>query len=271
MNLEKYVLASITSHELGFDELDKEAVIKTQLIDESDLNNFYTGITLEFLGGKLFRITNSCLDDEDEEIEIEPFINKIKLIDSQSNKHAFLAADVKGEFELFGEKGGLIEFPMDGDYTINYFGKVSKELINWLPYKEIELFSPEFLKGILFIDYKDPLNPKYINDEVIEKVNYPDVEKGYSIQQYHSKRFTPRSRIQEGDGSFGNLGVPAWVQNCEIPRCPKTNRVMKFLIQIGKHNYHYPTNKNDDYDYTPDVYMFFEPLSKTMAIVLQTT
>ena len=271
MNLEKYVLASVTSYELAFDDLDKEAVIMTQLIDEEDIKNFYTAVTLEFFGGKLIRITNLCLDDEDEEVDVASFINKIKSIDGESKKHAFLAADPKGEFELLGDKGGMLELPIDGDYTINYFGKISKELIDWIPYNEIELFSPEFLKGILFIDYSDPLNPKYINEEVIEKVNYPDSKKGYYIQQYRSKLFSSKPRIRDGAESYGNLGVPEWVQNCEIPRCPKTNRVMKFLIQIGKYNDHYPNIENDDYQYVPDVYFFFEPQSKTMAIVLQTT
>lgn len=256
MKTEKYILASISSYVLKFEDVDLEAILKTQLISEQDVHKFCIATRLEFKQGRLFKITDLFLDEADEIIDVTPFKNLIPKITQLTNRHKFLAADLNGSFELFGKKEGLVEFPMDGNYTINYFGKINQNLIKWLPYEEMELFCPEFLKGILYIDYSNNLQPKYINQEIIEKVNYPDKEKGYTIKEYKSKTFIAKTDLDESLGSYGNMGVPEWVHHCEIPRCPKTNRVMKFLIQIDRHNDNYPQNRNGDFEYEPTVYFF---------------
>ena len=157
-------------------------------------------------------------------------------------------------------------------YTVNYYGRVNRRVINWLPFEEIELFSPEYLRGVLFIDYKDPLHPKYLNEEVIEKVDYPDKDQEFSIKYFceMSYRLSDHRNEEKDEGVLGSTGIPEWIQQPQIPRCPETNRIMKFMIQIDRHHEWYPSDEGN-YDYEPAVIIFMDPESKIVGVVLQTT
>jgi len=67
----------------------------------------------------------------------------------------------------------------------------------------------------VWIDYKNPLAPTVMNDIVLESVPF--------------KAAPWPSKARHG----GHIGVPNWIQDPEIPVCPKTNKPMELICQLG--------------------------------------
>lgn len=91
----------------------------------------------------------------------------------------------------------------------------------------------------------------------------------------------------QNQGTLGSAGVPNWIQNPAIPRCPKTGAVMRFVCQLNstgsvgarRHNLdltnepestrHYYTEMNFWCD--GNLFVFLHPESRMAAYLLQNT
>ncbi len=272
--MEEYYFAGLSFDVLGWESIDEEAVYKTQRIAPSinKIEDFIEVLELRFEGDKLVGVTEYV---EGRGYPVDD-LNNGKILERpeespiQTRKYLYEAKE--GLSHLFGEKSTGFNIPEDeAKYSVNYFGNITSGLIEWLPYPEIELFCPEFLMGILYVDYNDPLKPKYLNPEVIEKVNFPDKDQEFAIKTFVKEPYIVDTKFDEFEGCFGYLGVPLWLQHFQIPRCPITGNVMKFMIEIEGSNLSYGRNLEGKYSYDPAVYFFMEPDSKIIGIVLQTT
>lgn len=269
-DINKHCLISTSFMDFIWEKADKEAIITTQIVDcnLSSKENDHLILELNYKDNKLFKANENYGGDIEkidllEEHKELPF-TKVKV----KNTLNYLLNSSTSKRKLFGSKSLQFKIPFSSEnYTVNYYGKINKELVNWLPFSEIEIFAPEFLQGTLFIDYSDAQNPKYLNEEVIQKENYPDKGQGFTIKYFNEARFSVEKLERYGEPILGYLGVPIWVQYPEIPRCPKTNNVMKFMLQIETRSRTYP--EPGEYNYEPDVFIFMEPNSKIVGIVLQ--
>ena len=174
------------------------------------------------------------------------------------NKKQFIHASENGNIVLNGNVPEDFNIPTNHEnYTVNFLGTIYKEKIEWLPFDKLNLFSPEFLQGTLFIDYSNPNNPKYLNDSVIQKINYPDKSSPFEIKEYDKVKVDIYSKYQYSKDWFGYLNVPAWLQDDETPISPITGAKMKFLIQLSFEEFDLPKYKQSNYfKYPPYIYLY---------------
>lgn len=271
--MEKYFLSSIDFDRLKWESTDLESIFATQRLspDISEREKFAEILELRFQGDELIEVFEH-LEGQIYPVELSPSDKQLGIPKAgEIHLHHYLISEKTGSDKLFGQKSGSLQFPSTAEkYTVNYFGTITRSIISWLPFKEIELFSPEYLRGILFIDYKNPSKPRYLNEEVIEKINFPDKDQDFTIKYFEEMPFRLSSQHQEDEGVLGCIGMPEWIQQQQIPRCPETNRVMKFMLEIDRYHEWYPEGEGN-YDYEPAVIVFMEPISKIVGIVLQTT
>jgi hypothetical protein len=100
---------------------------------------------------------------------------------------------------------------------------------------------------------------------------------------FNAVRFNAKEIDCYGYG-LGAAGVPKWIQHPDIPRCPNTNKTMKFLCQLqGKGVTANRTNVTPKDEYyrsyyeelnfwgDGDLFVFFEPESKIACYFIQNT
>ena len=177
-----------------------------------------------------------------------------------------------GSIQLNGDIPKTFSIPESEEkYTINYLGNITRETIKWLPFETMNLFCPEFVVGTLFIDYSNPKKPKFINEEVIQKVNFPDKSSPFQIRTYKEVRLSLKDYDLED--SFGRVGKPDWLQHDDTPVSPITNKKMTFLIQLDFDPLSHPYEYKDEsyFNYPPWVYFFIEPETKLVAVILQSS
>ena len=191
-------------------------------------------------------------------------------VEAQTSSLNLHATD-NGKITLNGPTPDQFVIPKSNEsYKVNFLATITKASIEWLPFDEIHLFCPEFLTGTLFMDYSDPLSPKYLNEEVIQKVNYPDKSAPFEIKEYREVRVDVYPKFQDSKKWFGYLRTPAWLQEDETPTSPLTGKRMKFLLQLSFEAFDGPGYKDSDFfKYPPYIYYFIEPETKLISVTLQ--
>lgn len=195
--------------------------------------------------------------------------------DAQSSldkKVKILHPSEKGSIILNGKIPTDFKIPIDTlDYTVNYIGQIKKSDFAILPFDTLNIFCPEFLKGTLFIDYSNPAQPVYLNENNIGKSNYPE-GKGFKLKEYLPIRLKLNAVENFNQYYFGQTGEPAWIQNPEVPISLKSNKQMDFLIQFSFDPFINKEFQNKNYfKYPPTMYIYIEPETKIIAIKLQST
>ena len=148
------------------------------------------------------------------------------------------------------------------DFTIDYYGRITKSQFPFLPFEDMVLIAPEWFKGTLYLDYGNPKCVRIINPEIIS-------ESGTSpgIKSYPEIPFQMNTKIHNHSNYLGFSGVPLWVQGFDMPTCPKTGNMMEFLIGIDNAHDGFPIKLKHD----RTVYFFVEPESKIVGVVHQYT
>lgn len=258
-DLKKYFLGGISFQDLEWANVDKEAIFKTQLMPNEDVGKdfFEEILELQYLENKLIGVVDH-LQGTAYPVDLTEKIIELNFPKNLSPKHFYSlnkSKDANYDLKLFGSKPNDFHIPTDNkNYTVNYLGTVPRTVIDWLPLEKIDLFAPEFLVGTLFIDYSNPHKPTYLNEEVIQKINYPNPEKGFTIK-YFKEEFLSVLEPNGDSNSIGNIGIPDWIQHPDIPRCPKSGRIMRFMLSI-------------DF-YEPRIFVFMEPTTNIVGVLLQ--
>lgn len=283
----KYIYLAGWEVEFNGDE-ECEKFMKTQAIDKETAKNVWSSIELIYVNNKLAKAFDReevfkeerTLNNDEIGLEYEYVVpNKIFSLIEATNSTSYLGGEAPPEFTIP---------KFDFNAPFQYLGKFSRSeaAFNWLPF-DLHLVAPLYLNfDKLFIDYSDPLNPQVYDVEKLKQTDtaYEDIKPDSEVV-YRKVYFTSKESKQYGNG-FGHTGVPNWIQYPEIPICPKTNKIMKFLVQLTYDGANIPTEKSnikpEKEMYKPyfqkmnfwgdgDLFIFFEPDSKIACFLIQNT
>lgn len=152
----------------------------------------------------------------------------------------FLEKSNHGLHSVGGIKPQDFILPIDDTHAspFIYFATIDgrDDCFRWMNVEALHLAYPIY-EGVfgVFLDYENPLCPKIIS--IGYNVQWPDstmkgVEKiEYSKQTYEYKKINTEHDQLNDDNLL--CGVPLWYQSPEIPICPKSGNVMRFVATIN--------------------------------------
>lgn len=282
--------------EVCLDDSDQcENFLSTQCVDRQTALSSSSFIQLNFnennllKSGKLFsdrkEVTEGHLLDN---LQLKTAIDNLKFRDIAVNKVYNFNEDNNGLHQFGGDFPADFKIPSNNlRVPFQYLGYLDNkdETFNWLPFR-LNLICPIYLNiGNVFLDYSEPLNPTIINREEVEKANcsYDELNSETKIIFKEVKFKTEFSN--EIEYGIGHTGIPNWIQYPAIPRCPKTNKTMKFVCQLRsdvgvevKESNVVPSSdfmasyfKEMNFWGDGDLFIFFEPTSKVACYFIQNT
>ncbi|MEL6987516.1 MAG: hypothetical protein AAGK97_06760, partial [Bacteroidota bacterium] len=135
-----YFLVGIIDQDLS-EINDLETIFQTHLVGDNQADQFDYLIQLKFNNGEISSIRAFEDGEEFEQIEVEKYLHLKEPKDSKIHLFQYLVYDTNGPFSLFGKLPRHFEIPEDKeDYTVNYFGKLNKEILPFIPIDELHLF-----------------------------------------------------------------------------------------------------------------------------------
>lgn len=176
--------------------------------------------------------------------------------------------------------------------NFQYLGSInnSDKPFNWLPFN-LNLICPIYLDfDQLILDYENPNEPK-----LISPINTSEIGSAYNTLTIHSRIVFEEKKfsLNEFDGLnqdnefelIGSTGKPNWVQEKNVPKCPKTNKEMKFVCQLTSWGDLKTTFTNvvceSEYEQQQfqklnfwcdgNLYIYMQPESKTVCYFIQNT
>ncbi|WP_026631540.1 hypothetical protein [Dyadobacter alkalitolerans] len=216
----------------GDDQCEK--VLATQGVDKKTARKLESSTEFIFVdnrlvSGKLYEYG----DVQDREIrkEEEDFVFR----DIPTHSVHSLVRSKAGRHQLGGVTPEGFLLPSEHrQIPFQYLGFLRQEApFEWLP-SDLHLICPIYYDiDKLFLDYTDPTSPKILDHEK------------YLMLSTSYKELNPESKLSyEPVGikaaafdafaeSLGSCGVPGWIQAPDIPRCPRSNKIMKFVCQLG--------------------------------------
>ena len=205
----------------------------------------------------------------------------------------------KMQYEIIRDENGKHQIggEIPRDFTIpnneflagfQYLGFIdnSDPIFSWLPFK-VNLIHPIYTdEYFVYLDYSNPNSPTIIEptDTASSTSAFDEINKDSKVIWEGVKvGLEAKEEIDEYE-SIGICGQPEWLQDAEIPKCPKSGKSMKFLCQLGSFSdikatfsNVEPTKGMDEYfqklNFWCDgnLYIFIEPTTKTMCYIMQNT
>jgi hypothetical protein len=264
--------------------------LETQTVEENVALENVNGLELVFEQNKLVKKYQLMygeryeLELEEEEIgfelPIDPIAHPVFLIkESIPKTNSYLGGETPSQFNLP---------KFDSKPSFQFLGILSNktEGFEWLPF-DIHLTAPLFGHfDPLYLDYSDPLSPKVINEEHYLGSDYDDEFVKHDSDLVYEKAFIttqPSDEIPEFEENIGIAGVPVWIQNPAIPVCPISGRTMKFVCQLN-YGLNIPLKSSSfstesggayiekmNFGIDGDLYLFIEPESKVVCVIIQHT
>lgn len=261
-----------------------------QALSQADATDLGTYIELTYDENDLLSEALIYMDDE---VDDDEHLNSYLLKDNPIGKFKYREIPVHTLYEMEEADNGVHclggEIPTgfslpEANLAVpsQYLGCLNNsDAFAWLPFP-LHLVCPIFLNfDKVFLDYSNPFKPVLINREEMEDAgtSYDDDLNADSEIVFNEKRFNTRVT-----GWYGIAGVPRWIQDAEIPVCPKNGKAMKFVCQLEGNGVtakrtnvtphdewyrHYYEELNFWGD--GELYVFFEPESKTACYLIQNT
>lgn len=278
-----------------YDMTDSEKlhkILSETRIDESTAENLESAMKLVYQNGilsEMYSIEEGHYTDE----EIN-FTDKILTYrDYPMRKFMTLAFDEHGMHQIGGSPPLDFQFPENNTITpYVYLGYLNNrdEILEWLPIEFLHLVCPIYSDmGELFLDYSSPMAPKLIRSgsQNIIGTAYEGLTPENTVEFLAYKASSKKHNLEifyNGD-ILGYVGVPTFVQEDYIPKCPISGREMQFLIQLesnskvklAKTDIHLKTESYRKYFETLDfwgagtLYIFIQPETKVVALYIQNT
>jgi hypothetical protein len=200
-----------------------------------------------------------------------------------------LVRDEKGKHQIGGEVPQDFKIP-DNEFIagFQYLGYIDNTdpLFSWLPFK-VNLIHPVYTDEYsVFLDYTNPNSPAIIEpqDTASSTSAFDEIDKNSKII-FEGVKISAEEKEEIDEFEYiGMCGEPEWLQDAEIPNCPKSGRPMRFLCQLGSFgniNATYsnvePSKGMEEYfqklNFWCDgnLYIFIEPTTKTMCYTMQNT
>jgi hypothetical protein len=200
-----------------------------------------------------------------------------------------LVRDPNGKHQIGGEIPKNFAIP-DNEFIggYHYLGFIdnSDPLFSWLPFK-INLIHPIYSDEYhVYLDYSNPESPTIINptDTASATSAFDEIDKNsFIVWEGIRVSAIENENIDEYE-CIGICGEPRWLQDAEIPKCPKSGKKMRFLCQLGsfsdiiaiKSNV-VPSSGMEEYfeklNFWCDgnLYVFIEPNTCTICYTMQNT
>jgi hypothetical protein len=289
----KLVSKYFIGNEISFTKNLKE-FLETQCVDQQTAEESEYYIRLDFKASILasYSIFNGGEVETDSNwltrLNADSFVGSEFNMEFSEHKHSFLVKTEKGHSFVGGRPVEDLILPVIPKYgVVQYLGFLSNmELgFSWLP-ESLHIVCPLYHESNkVWMDYSNSKQPEIINSVDIYSIvdSFIPESKIYFKKQCFVFEETKEVNLIRMD-TIGNAGIPFWTQYPEIPTCPKTGLTMKFLFSIRHPSI--PTDWHnlkdlDDYDKKSfdemdiwgdgELYIFFEPISKIMCCVFQTT
>lgn len=264
-----------------------EKFILTQAINQETALNIWTSTELVFRDDELVQV-----------FSIEEGLKKERKLKADEKTFEYLTAEphpiyimesaMGSDCYLGGKPPKNFKIPQfDFNAPFQYLGKISNSCdgVDWLPF-DLHIIAPIYLNfDKLYLDYSDPKKPIVMNIDELKNTDSaydgltPETEITYKKTPFKFKEAT------DFDGFIGHTGVPNWIQYPEIPNCPKTGKMMKFVCQITSDtgietessniapDGEIPEGNFETMNFwgDGDLYIFFEPESKALCLFIQKT
>lgn len=261
--------------------------IQTQAIDAETAKRIDVGLELVFTNNRLSAVFE-LEDGEKSARPLSPEEEQFEYVAATPHQMYEMVEVAESESYLGGETPADFHLPkFDFTAPFQYLGKLSKsdQAFNWLPF-DLHLTAPVYLDfNPLFIDYSDPMRPQVMDVPQLQKTGsafedlQPDTEVVFKKVPFKTQPPVPLMRY------LGHTGVPNWIQYPEIPTCPKSNKTMRFVCQLGSDGDVTTTRTNielrnlsqqryfDHLNFWSDgeLFVFFEPESSVACFFIQNT
>jgi hypothetical protein len=246
--------------------------LMTHGVDEEGFRFFKSiqkAIEIRYRHDKTCDIYTHCEGEESECI-----YQKIALpIDIWPNHSVFfLKESENGRHRIGGKRPSALRLPhLETMKTpFNYLGTIdgNDPFFDWLSIPEFHIIWPinEYNSGI-YLDYSDPMAPKVLNPETFSNAWHdptiadppdPDVLE----RRYEAKAVTENELDLESNATL-LCGVPMWLQAPEIPICPKSSEIMRFVCMFNS------SENGFSFGDFGHLYLFYEPRSKIAHLNIQ--
>lgn len=231
------------------EELKK--ILLTQGIDKSSYNFFkkersVTELIIE--NEKIIQIKRHAnLYDNNgkfiKDIEKEDVSVKLPITNWKDESLFFLSKSIIGNHKIGGKspidyyspEHENLKFPFIFIGTLD----TNDDNFNWINLPSFNISYPinQFNLGI-FIDYSDFKKPEILNPETFEDSYSIESKKHLGNLIFQEQKYFVLDQIEyeeyeKNAGNYNLCGIPIWLQTPEIPICPKTGEVMKFVCMIN--------------------------------------
>lgn len=216
-----------------------ESFIETQITDKKTAENYDSShIKLTFGEDNLLQeanqYSNGTLEDTPESLKIG--LGKLLHKERRINEPFNFIPSPNGNHKLGGVPPEDFNIPVNKcPGSFQYLGLISRKdpTFNWLPF-DIKLICPIYMNfDKIWIDYSDANSPVILNPDEVNSLStdFDEILKPDSYIQFEEWPFKTKITKERGNG-LGCTGVPFWFKTPDIPRCPKSNRTMRFLCQL---------------------------------------
>lgn len=248
--------------------------------------NVQTALKMEIEEKKAVKIYEYALDVNNEPLEelvAENFA--LPLTEWEDHNLFFLEKNTQGRHVIGGKKPEDLIIPNHEALKTNfqYIGSIdcAEPFLSWLGMNKLHIVYPPYecnYHGI-YLDYSDPYRPEILNPETFDDSWYAPGKEQIGDVEFIETRFAVteeadiKRMLDKDDLWF--CGVPLWLQSAEVPLCPKTNEIMRFVCTIRSDRTIKLVNKAkhvDDYLIFGDygwLYIFFHPGSRILHINAQ--
>ena len=199
----------------------------------------------------------------------------------------YLMKEKGGMHRLGGEKPEdlILPFHENMKTPFYYLGTIDGTYpsFQWMGLSQLDIVFPLYECSFgVFLDYTNPKHPQIINpDTFTDDWDTGDIPKDITFTE---TRFNYSNNIKKlTDKVLYDLddylicGIPLWYQEPEIPRCPKTGEVMRFVCTINsdesidastKENIEIPDDHLNFGD-NGHLFVFYHPESKVLHLNVQ--
>lgn len=231
---------------------------------------------------KITKHFDSGIENEDKNIKLP--------VSNWDDREVFLLTKIKnGNHKIGGKCPDELKLPHHNNLTTPFIfiGSIdtSDTKFEWIGLPKLDIIFPIYECNFgVFLDYNDPFQPQILNPETFSDSWFDESIKGIDKVVFEENRFSVNVELdteEYEDNEDNNLicGVPLWYQSPEIPTCPKTGEVMRFVCTINSDSSIQIQDKKGienlpfaDYlifgDYG-NLFVFFHPVSKIMHLKIQ--
>ncbi len=264
--------------------------IKTQAVSKETAMKQYSAMELIFRKGNLAEVMEYEEGEEIGERELKPKEDQFKYVAVEPNEFYALEIGDGGHSYLGGEIPLGITTPKFSFVApIQYLGMLSPDdkAFEWLPY-DLHLMCPIYLNiDKFFMDYSNPIMPNVHDvDDLKDTDNSYEKELKFDSEVVFEKAPLHTPVADEPFGKLGTAGVPHWIQYPDIPTCPKSGKLMRFVCQLSSEHHDLPVARTNvvahkesfqqyfdhlNFWIDGDLFIFFEPESQMACYLIQNT